>query len=988
MLEHTYVGPHVPRSENYRTHYGRSLDLQRIDYSIRTANLGYMLPMTDLGRETISLDGHCSALLQKRLNRVAALDWTVEPSEGEGIDKGRAEEYATFVRYQLEMLPNFRERIMDLAWGTFDGRAASEIAWRADGRFYRPDDLYWIHPRQLSFGPDRDLRIVDSMRAGTGFQPGQGFPLERCAYKFVRYTPRIFGDYQEREGLLPRVLYWSFFVRFGTRERMMLLELFGKPWRIVMPKGDPSFLHNREALDSAFDAMNALGAQSTARLPPGMEVMIAQPGAGAGEVHDQAIDHAMKVLSKLILGATGTTDAVSTGLGSSIGNAHVSEEDLIIASDARRLAEALESGLTDAMIAVNYGPGALTHAPRFILRTDPPLDREQEGNRIGKALEVGIDIVLEEAREKLGFRAVEPDEPVLRRVQRQAPPGQLAPPPGNEVVYPIGTAPPPGEISDSPFVSLNLPSPSNDNGGGSDGGLPPAPGVPPLPPGSPPALPGSEPSNDNGLSPDDGAEFSSDSTDPAVEALAQKMTELGLTRCEHGRPNRCPLCGIERVRDVELGEDGEPVWSVQWRPIPPPVARETLAGKSAWIALLSSRVQLTDAQIARLRHASLDELRAVVQASASPTERQEPEPEPERAPITASAPVDLDEALDRAIESPESCRQLTDRDLQEPTTPRDVYSCTVCLAAQPETVFGSPDTPVERGVATMSRQTAAFAAEIVKAVSGKKDPQAIRAAIERTAKRFDDSKLAEPVRRELLQTGMLGALDSAYEIEEETTIAPETFRALIDKDRRFAARPLHEAIQQFLKRKVVTRAEFDSLEDAAKRRAFTVANAANKEMVRTVKRELIRQVALGADFADFGKHAAKRFEQAGWTPANPSHVETIFRTNVMNAYGGGRVRQMSQPEIVDVRPYWQIMTVNDGPPRQRRTHQAAHGLVLIATDPFWQSAAPPFGYNCRCRLRSLSPRQLSRSSTARLVEGSRINGLPDPGFTSGRGVLL
>lgn len=980
MLDRTYVGPHVPRSENYRTHYGRSLDLQRIDYSIRTANLGYMLPMTDLGRETISLDGHCSALLQKRLNRVAALDWTVEAAKGEGVDKGRAEEYATFVRHHLELLPNFRERIMDLAWGTFDGRAASEIGWRADGRFYRPDDLYWIHPRRLSFGPNRDLRIVDSMRAGTGFQPDVGFPLEQCAYKFVRYTPRIFGDYQEREGLLPRVLYWSFFVRFGTRERMMLLELFGKPWRIVMPKGDPSFLHNQATLDSAFDAMNALGSQSTARLPPGMEVMIAQPQKGAGDVHDQAIDHAMKVLSKLILGATGTTDAVSTGLGSSIGNAHVSEEDLIIASDARRLAEALESGLTDAMIAVNFGPSQLTHAPRFILRTDPPLDREQEGNRIGKALEVGLDIALEEARDKLGFRAVEPDEPVLRRVQRQAPPGQLAPPPGNEIVYPVGTAPAPGEISDSPFVALNLPGGAdNDNGDPPlPPSLPPAPGSPPAGGGAPPpALPPGLPSNDNG------SEFSSDSTDPAVEALAQKMTELGLTRCEHGRPNRCPLCGIERVRDVDLDDSGEPVWSVQWRPIPSASSRETLAGKCAWIALLASRVPLAASDVERLRDASVEELRAVVEA-AGPGQEPANDRAPHRAPITASEPADVDEALNRAIESPEpgSLRLTAD-----PPSPRDEYSCTVCLAAQPETVFGSPDTSVDRGVSTMSKATAALAAEIVQAVGGKTDPKAIRAAIERTAKRFSDDKLAEPVRRELLQTGMLGALDSAFEIEEETTIAPETFRALIDKDRRFAARPLHEAIAQFLKRKVVTRAEFDSLEDAAKRRAFTVANAANREMVRTVKRELIRQVALGADFADFGKAAAKRFEQAGWTPANASHVETIFRTNVLNAYNGGRVRQMSQPEIVDVRPYWQIMTVNDGPPRQRRAHQAVHGFVLVANDPFWQTAAPPFGYNCRCRLRSLSPRQLSRGS-ARLVEGSRIRGLPDPGFTSGRGVLL
>jgi phage gp29-like protein len=52
-----------------------------------------------------------------------------------------------------------------------------------------------------------------------------------------------------------------------------------------------------------------------------------------------------------------------------------------------------------------------------------------------------------------------------------------------------------------------------------------------------------------------------------AEALAEKMTALGISRCEHGRSNRCPLCGVERSRDVELGPDGEPAWAVAWRAV-------------------------------------------------------------------------------------------------------------------------------------------------------------------------------------------------------------------------------------------------------------------------------------------------------------------------------------------------------------------------------------------------------------------------------------
>lgn len=55
--------------------------------------------------------------------------------------------------------------------------------------------------------------------------------------------------------------------------------------------------------------------------------------------------------------------------------------------------------------------------------------------------------------------------------------------------------------------------------------------------------------------------------DSAVATLAEKMTQYKVGRCEHGRANRCWLCGIERVRDFTPGPDGTPIWTVGWRPI-------------------------------------------------------------------------------------------------------------------------------------------------------------------------------------------------------------------------------------------------------------------------------------------------------------------------------------------------------------------------------------------------------------------------------------
>lgn len=55
--------------------------------------------------------------------------------------------------------------------------------------------------------------------------------------------------------------------------------------------------------------------------------------------------------------------------------------------------------------------------------------------------------------------------------------------------------------------------------------------------------------------------------DDAAARLAERMTTHGVERCEHGSSNRCRMCGVERLRDFEVGDDGCPSWRVAWRSI-------------------------------------------------------------------------------------------------------------------------------------------------------------------------------------------------------------------------------------------------------------------------------------------------------------------------------------------------------------------------------------------------------------------------------------
>jgi len=977
-----FVGDKIPYREQFRPHFGRSLDLSVIDSAIRSANVGLMRQLTDLGRETISLDGHVSSLLQKRLNRVAALDWQLHPAEGNGIDPQKAKDYAEVVRGQLKMIPNFRDRLVDIAWANFDGRSCSEIEWRQRANAFTVQDLHWIHPRRLSFGPSRDLRIIDSSREYGNFAD-QGFAVEQVPYKFVVFKPRLFGDYQEREGLAVRSVYWSFFMRFGVRERLVLMEIFGKPWRIMMPKNPANGAKgwNETSLQQAYQALNELGYNNTARMPPNVDVLLSQPTQGAGQVHDQVIEHAQKILSKLYLGNTGTTDAVSTGLGSSIGDVHLSEEDLIIAADARRISEVIEDQLTDAIIAVNYGPGEVSHAPKFLLATDAPMDPKTEGETAKLALEVGMRISGDELRERMGYRQIEDDET---------------------------------------DVLEGLPAPAGGGfqpgfgGGGQPPGAPPPPVAPPPP----------------------------DLTDDAeVAAFAERMTEFGIERCQHSNSNRCRVCGIERVRDVTMGEDGQPQFAVKWRPIPkagaapvvepavvePPVPVAASSRKLAEGPPSEGGTHYHHRDLESRDHTAVDGAHAhlfrlpdgsIVESELGGDHRHNIDDDSpwiyggahvhwlvvDGIRVRTEADGEHDHEMQVTTTTHDGLHRhvlaLSDGATIESLMPTEVEDLLglrgapghVCLAAQPQSTFGSPDDLVQRGVKNLAPVTLALGEAIAKAVSGRIRAKTIRKAIKAAAAKFPDEELSTPVDRELMQGLMLGALDAEFEAATNERVAPETFAdlhpstTLVDgeKDPKFTKRIPVDAIKEFESKEVVTRDVFDDMTKAAQRRSFSVAGAAKREVVATVQAELSKQIAKGANLREFASKVVPKLTEAGWTPVNASHVETVFRTNVMGAYNGGRFRQMTQPTVAAVRPFLQIVTVNDGPPLQRKTHQDVHGVIVRSDDPALATAYPPFGYNCRCRVRSVS----ARAGEGKAVSASILQTAVDPGFSSGLRTLI
>jgi SPP1 gp7 family putative phage head morphogenesis protein len=149
-------------------------------------------------------------------------------------------------------------------------------------------------------------------------------------------------------------------------------------------------------------------------------------------------------------------------------------------------------------------------------------------------------------------------------------------------------------------------------------------------------------------------------------------------------------------------------------------------------------------------------------------------------------------------------------------------------------------------------------------------------------------------------------------------------------------------------------------------RAFTISGITRAELLSEVKAELTRAMEEGLSLADFRKALPEIFERHGYAPLNPWRIETIYRTNLQNAYQGGRLRQMTEPAVVQARPYWRYVAVRDMSTRPE--HAAMHGKIFRSDHSFWEKWYPPNGFNCRCTVQTVSVREMDRNNWSEEAE--------------------
>lgn len=182
-----------------------------------------------------------------------------------------------------------------------------------------------------------------------------------------------------------------------------------------------------------------------------------------------------------------------------------------------------------------------------------------------------------------------------------------------------------------------------------------------------------------------------------------------------------------------------------------------------------------------------------------------------------------------------------------------------------------------------------------------------------------------------------------------------------------------EAVKKLRARVPMTRKEWDKLTEAEREKAFMVSEVASADMVAEVFAAIDKAVADGTDLATFKADIGGKLEEH-WGGEKPGRLETIFRTNVLTAYNGGRHAVMSAPLVKELRPFWRFDGIDDDV--QTEICFELMGTIARADDPWWEKHHPPLHYNCRSSPTPLSPEEAAEAG----LDGPPPDVDPQAGF--------
>jgi hypothetical protein len=137
-------------------------------------------------------------------------------------------------------------------------------------------------------------------------------------------------------------------------------------------------------------------------------------------------------------------------------------------------------------------------------------------------------------------------------------------------------------------------------------------------------------------------------------------------------------------------------------------------------------------------------------------------------------------------------------------------------------------------------------------------------------------------------------------------------------------------------------------EGEQRRRAFTLAEGANRALTRRVQELIAKSMEENESVADATARIRDALSDVGVTPRNPQYAEMVFRTNAMDSFQTGMWEEGNAGDVADVFPAWQYLGIDDE--RAGEDHRPKFDRFYPRTAAFAQVRGKR-PYNCRCGMR-------------------------------------
>lgn len=362
-------------------------------------------------------DAHYVSVLRTRKLGVSALAPVIEAAS----DDPRDAEIADFCREIVED-DAFRAVLFDVLDAVGKGISVTEIVWDQAGPLWKPARYKWVEPRHLGFDPDDRETVL--LRAAPG-EKGHGEPARAGGRGVPGYKPLAPAKYlqvaiKSKSGSTPRsgiarvaTWYWLF-KSFDLKAWVEFCEVYGQPLRVGKYPQNATEEQKRTLLR----AVSQIARDAGAIVPASMLLeFVEASGNRDGKLYRDLCEYIDQQVSKLVLGQTTTTDAVSGG--HAVSKEHNEVRIDIRDADAMALAMAVRKCLLTPVVALNFGAGA--RVPQLRFQAPEVFDVTKMSDALVKLVPLGLEVEASVVRDKLGFPEPPKDAKLLRAPSSMTP---------------------------------------------------------------------------------------------------------------------------------------------------------------------------------------------------------------------------------------------------------------------------------------------------------------------------------------------------------------------------------------------------------------------------------------------------------------------------------------------------------------------------------------------------------------------------------------